>query len=151
MSLLDCDEVPLFTTSFRGQQQTSRHVLCRLHGENSYFWNNADQWLIPTILQFRRIGAVQSFFFFFFFSSTSANASFCKNSHLYIITYTHKPENLLSPPLIHWSKRNLSRIMTNNDTQYGLFVLIYHYFNTSCWLILYGLFTRFSNWKLRFI
>ena len=40
-----------------------------------------------------------------------------KNSHWYIITYTHKPVNLLlaplfnPPPLIRWSKRNLSWIM----------------------------------------
>ena len=49
---------------------------------------------------------------FFLFSSTSANASFCKmkrwrfalskkKSHWYIITYTHKPVNLLLAPLFN--------------------------------------------------
>ena len=43
-----------------------------------------------------------------------------KNSHWYIITYTHKPVNLLlaplfnPPPLIHWTKRNLSWIMIHS-------------------------------------
>ena len=129
MSLQDRDEVPFFTRCFRGLQQTSRHVLCQLHGAHSYFWNNADQWLIPTLLQFWRIGAVQ----FFFFSSTSANASFCKNSHWYIITYTHKPENLLSPPLIHWSKRNLSRIMIHStDCSYWLITTLTRHVDWSC-------------------
>ena len=43
-----------------------------------------------------------------------------KNSHWYIITYTHKPVNLLlaplfnPPPLIRWSKRNLWWIMIHS-------------------------------------
>lgn len=69
----------------------------------------------------------------FFFSSTSANASFCKNSHWYIITYTHKQENLLSPPLIHWSKRNLSCIKIHStDCSYWLVTTITLHVDWSC-------------------
>ena len=57
-----------------------------------------------------------------------------------ISSHTHKPVNLLLSPLLLAPLFNppapyslvQTKFIMNNDTQYGLFVLTNHYFNTSC-------------------
>ena len=57
-----------------------------------------------------------------------------------ISSHTHKPVNLLLSPFLLAPLFNppapyslvQTKFIMNNDTQYGLFVLTNHYFNTSC-------------------
>ena len=57
-----------------------------------------------------------------------------------ISSHTHKPVNLLLSPLLLAHLFNppapyslvQTKFIMNDDTQYGLFVLTNHYFNTSC-------------------